>query len=124
LNVVDSCGWIEHYSDGPNAGFFAAALEDAANLLVPSVCIYEVNKATLRRAGEDLALAVVSAMRLGRVVDLDSGLALAAVALSLEHDLPALDSFILATARAHGATLWTQDDHFEGLDGVKFVEAG
>ena len=31
------------------------------------------------------------------------------------------DSIILATARASEATLWTQDDDFEGLDDVKYI---
>jgi len=32
------------------------------------------------------------------------------------------DSLILATARAHNAILWTQDEHFKDLEGVKYVE--
>jgi len=32
------------------------------------------------------------------------------------------ESIILATARANNATLWTQDVHFKGLEGVKYVE--
>jgi predicted nucleic acid-binding protein len=32
------------------------------------------------------------------------------------------DSIILATARAHNATLWTQDEHFKDLPDVKYVE--
>ena len=31
------------------------------------------------------------------------------------------DSIMLSTARALGATLWTQDADFDGLDGVRFV---
>jgi predicted nuclease of predicted toxin-antitoxin system len=31
------------------------------------------------------------------------------------------DSIILVTARANDAILWTQDDHFKGLAGVKDV---
>jgi predicted nucleic acid-binding protein len=30
------------------------------------------------------------------------------------------DSIILATARAHDAVIWTQDEHFNGLDKVSF----
>lgn len=30
------------------------------------------------------------------------------------------DSVIYASARAFGATLWTQDSDFDGLDGVRF----
>jgi predicted nucleic acid-binding protein len=31
------------------------------------------------------------------------------------------DSIILATARANEAILWTQDEHFKGLEDVKYV---
>jgi predicted nucleic acid-binding protein len=31
------------------------------------------------------------------------------------------DSLILATARAYNATLWTQDEHFEAIPGVKYI---
>jgi predicted nucleic acid-binding protein len=30
------------------------------------------------------------------------------------------DSIVLATARVHDATLWTQDADFEGLAGVRY----
>jgi hypothetical protein len=29
---------------------------------------------------------------------------------------------LLATARAHDATLWTQDAHFKDVEGVKYIE--
>ena len=40
--------------------------------------------------------------------------------LSIANGLPMADSIILATARTHGATLWTQDSHFEGLEAVEY----
>jgi predicted nucleic acid-binding protein len=46
-----------------------------------------------------------------------------AARLGLRLGLPMADSLILATARAHGATLWTQDADFDGVDGVRFVPA-
>jgi len=36
--------------------------------------------------------------------------------------LPMADSVMLATARAHDALVWTQDAHFKGLDGMKYIE--
>lgn len=27
MNVVDSCGWLEYFADGPNADFFASPIE-------------------------------------------------------------------------------------------------
>ena len=32
MNVVDSCGWLEYLADGPNADFFAPAIENLATL--------------------------------------------------------------------------------------------
>lgn len=44
LNVVDSSGWLEYFADGPNADFFAPAIEAAEHLIVPSLSILEVFK--------------------------------------------------------------------------------
>jgi predicted nucleic acid-binding protein len=32
------------------------------------------------------------------------------------------DSIILATSRAYNATLWTQDEHFKDIEGVRYKE--
>jgi predicted nucleic acid-binding protein len=52
---------------------------------------------------------------------LDSKLAIYAARLSLQAKLPMADSIVYATACASEATLWTQDDDFEGLDDVKYI---
>lgn len=39
MNVVDSSGWLEYFANGPNADFFAPAIEDTSNLIVPSITI-------------------------------------------------------------------------------------
>lgn len=120
MNLVDSCGWLEYFADGPNARFFAPALERAAELLVPTVCIYEVHKRMLQQLGRHAAAVATGAMAKGHIVALDLKLGLRAARLSVDSGLPMADSIILATARAHGATLWTQDAHFEGIDGVRY----
>jgi predicted nucleic acid-binding protein len=122
VNVVDSSGWLEYLADGENAGFFSTALEAQADLVVPSLSIYEVFKRILQQASEDQALQAVAAMQQGLVVDLSASLSLAAAKISIDHHLPLADSVILATARAHQATLWTQDADFEGLSDVRYVE--
>ncbi len=77
-------------------------------------------KRVYKQAGEGQALHVVAAMRQGRVVDLDERIALSAARVSLELRLPLADSVVLATARAHSATLWTQDEDFKGLPDVQY----
>lgn len=122
MNVVDSSGWLEYLADTPNAGFFAEAVEDAELLIVPVISVYEVFKVVLRERGEDDALQAVAAMRRGQIVDVDSDLAIEAASLGFEMKLPMADSFILATARRHNATLWTQDKHFVNLEDVRYLK--
>ena len=121
MNVVDSSGWLEYLADGPNAQFFAPAVEDVAALVVPTISLYEVFERVLQQADEGAALQAVAAMQQGRVVDLTDSLALRAATVSVELKLPMADSIILTTARAHGATLWTQDDDFANVKGVRYV---
>jgi len=44
-----------------------------------------------------------------------------AVRIRFNLKLPLADSVVLATARAHGALLWTQDADFKGIDKVKYL---
>jgi len=122
MNVVDSSGWLEYFADGPNAEFFAAAVERVDELVVPSISLYEVFKRVLQQKGEGAALQAVAAMQQGQVVDLDAAMALSAAKVSVEFRLPVADSIMLATARAYNATLWTQDADFKGMDGVRYIE--
>ena len=121
MNVVDSCGWLEYLSDGPNAGFFADAIENTADLVVPSLSLYEVFKRVLQQRGEGDALQAIAVMQQGRVVDLTSSVALTAARIGVGERLPMADSVMLATARGAGATMWTQDADFAEIAGVHYI---
>ncbi len=121
MNVVDSSGWLEYFADGENAGFFAPAIEDIENLLVPVINIYEVFKRILQSQGLEVAEVRIADLYKGLQVDLTTPLALSAAQISVSYHLPLADSQLLATARAYDATLWTQDEHFEAIPGVKYI---
>lgn len=121
MNVVDSSGWLEYFADGPNADFFAPAIEATEQLLVPVVCIYEVFKRILQQKGLGAAETRIADLYKGAVIELTPSLAISAAVISDTHKLPMADSIILATARSLDATLWTQDEHFQGLAGVKYI---
>lgn len=123
MNVVDSSGWLEFFADGPNAAFFAPAILKPRDLVVPTVSLYEVFKRVLQQRDESQALQAVALMEQGNVADLNATLALAAAKLSADLKLPMADSIMLATARAFGATLWSQDADFEGMEGVRYESA-
>ena len=120
MNVVDSSGWVEYLVGGPNASFFQKPLNDVESLVVPSISILEVYRYVLRERGREEALAVGASMRQARVLDLDEGLAIEAAEVGASLGLPLADSVIYASALSIGATLWTQDVDFEGLDGVRY----
>jgi len=121
MNLVDSCGWLEYFADGPNAEFFAPALEDKENLLVPSICIFEVFKRILGQRDERSALQAAALMQQGRVAELSSPIALAAAKISVRRKIPLADSVILATADTHDALIWTQDVDFKDMENVRYV---
>ncbi len=120
MNVVDSCGWLEYFSDGSNAEIFAEPIQKTESLIVPTICMFEVFKVALREKGESAALQVVAIMKQGREVDLNSNLAIQAAKVSFDLKIPMADAIILTTARAYKATVWTQDDDFAGITGVQY----
>ena len=120
MNVVDSSAWLEYLADGPNAGRFASPIEKPDELVVPSICLLEVFKRVLQQRDEQSALQAVAVMYQGSIQDLTGEIAIAAAQLGSELKLPLADSVVLATARKHSATLWTQDSDFEEVEGVKY----
>jgi predicted nucleic acid-binding protein len=122
MNVVDSSGWLEYFGEGPNGEFFAPVIRASAQLVIPTISMYEVYKRIVLQRDEDEALSAIGWMTLGMVADMTQDIALAAADLSMEYKLPMADSIILATARANNATLWTQDEHFKDLPDVQYVE--
>ena len=115
-NVVDSSGWLEYFAGSARARLFAPAIEAPDRLLVPVLVLYEVVKKVRRERGDPAALEAAAVLRSGKILDIDIATALDAAQL----DLPLADSLIYATARRAGATLWTQDEDFASLRGVKY----
>ena len=120
MNVVDSSGWLEYFADGPNASEFARVVESPATLLVPTLSLFEVFKRICQQVGEEEGLKKIALMEQGQVIDLDRATALEAARLSLQHGIAMADSVMLATARRHKATLWTQDADFQGIPDVRY----
>jgi predicted nucleic acid-binding protein len=71
MNVVDSSGWLEYFAEGPNAELFAPAIENTAEIVVPSISVYEIFKRILQQRNEHYALQAAAVMTQGRVVELD-----------------------------------------------------
>lgn len=124
MNVVDSSGWLEYFTEGSSANFLAPAIVNTAALVVPPLSLYKVVKRALQQGGENAALTAVAVMQQGEVVDLTGSLALSAATLSAAHKLPLADRVMYATTRAFDATLWTQDADFECLPHPRYRPSG
>lgn len=123
MNLVDTSGWIEYFFEGNNSPYFAEPIQHTIDLIVPVLCLYEVFKKVHQVADEARALQAVAQMEQGRVIELREEIALKAALISLKHKFPMADSFIYATGQLEKAIIWTQDENFKGLPGVKYLEA-
>jgi predicted nucleic acid-binding protein len=120
LNLLDSSGWIEYFAEGPNAERFAPIADDLANLLVPTIVLHEVYRWADREGGALAASRATATLQTGVVIDLDIDIALASARVAREHRLPTAHSIIYASAQSRGAIVWTQDEDFRDLPGVRY----
>ena len=118
MNIIDSSGWLEVLVDGPNRPVFVQIIE-TGELLVPAITILEVTKRVRQTQSAANADRVESHMRRFPVIDLTADRAGAAAAVSIRHKLPVADSIIYAAALEFKATVWTQDEDFDGLPQVR-----
>jgi predicted nucleic acid-binding protein len=119
--VIDSSGWLEFLTDGPAADEYAKYLRKTADVVTPTIVIYEVYKRAKRVLGEEEAIDAVAAMQKTQVMPLTDELALIAADLSLLHKLPMADAIVLATAQAHDADVVTSDADFKDLSRVIYI---
>ena len=120
MNIVDSSGWIEYLQDTDRADLFAEAIEDRTQLLVPTIALFEVHKVLSRSLPADLVNRCLDVMRLGRVLDLTDARAVAAAKASRQYNLAMADAAMYSMAQEFGASFWTQDVDYRGLDGVQY----
>ncbi|MEX0610268.1 MAG: type II toxin-antitoxin system VapC family toxin [Balneolaceae bacterium] len=120
MNVLDSSGWLEFFTDGKNADIFEPVIDNHDELLVPSICYYEVYKVLFRELNKSKALDGIALMANGAEIPVDQEVALTAAQINAERKLPMADSLIYAITLKKDATLWTQDSDFKGLPHVKY----
>lgn len=119
--LVDSSGWIEYFTEGPLADEFAPYLENPAEVVTPTIVVFEVYRWIRRQRSEEEAIAAVAQMQKTSVVDLDQFLALSAAELSITHGLAMADAVVYATAQARKTPMVTADAHFEGLRNARVL---
>lgn len=121
MHIVDTCGWLEWFTDGKLAETYEQYLAETDAILVPGVVLYEVYKVLKREAGEEKALLATGYMKRAAVIPLDDNLAIKAADISLLHALVSADAMVYAAAQIHEAPLYTSDADFKGLPLVRWM---
>ena len=119
--VVDSCGWLEWFTDGELAGEYEKYLADSDNILLPAIVLYEVYKILKREVGEEKALLSAGYMKRSRIIPLDEVLALSAADIALQDGLTMADAIVVATARANHCDIVTSDSDLRNQPRVIFI---
>ena len=122
MNVVDSCGWLEVLSVGPNSRHFMPILQRQVALIVPALVLYEVTKLARAFLDQEHTDGIMAMLGDAIYIEVTREIVDNAVDVSLRYKLATADSLIYATALEYDATLWTQDKHFKGLPHVKYFE--
>jgi predicted nucleic acid-binding protein len=120
MNIVDTSLWIEFFAGTRLDTSIIDAIKKKDGLYVPVICLYEVRKKFLNDGDVGKADLAVDIMKIGKVIDMDSEIAVLASDVSKRHKLPMADSIIYATAEIYRAELYTQDKHFENLPRVRY----
>jgi predicted nucleic acid-binding protein len=122
MRLIDSCGWLEYFTDGPLAPVYAPLLEkQREQIIVPSIVVYEVYRFLRRNTDEESALQGVAQLEGCMVAPLDDSLAMEAAEASLTHGLAMADAIVYATAMRHDARVITSDADMKDLPSVQFI---
>lgn len=119
--IVDSCGWLEWFTDGKLADSYKKYLVDQDNMLMPAIILYEVYKVLKREVGEEKALLAAGYMKNSPVIPLDETLALAAADVALQESLAMADAMIVAAARLNNCKIITSDVDLKDQTGVEYI---
>jgi predicted nucleic acid-binding protein len=119
--IVDSCGWLEWFTDGKLANKYKKHLADRDNILMPTIILYEVYKVLKREVGEEKALLAAGYMKNSQVVPLDATLAFAAADIALYEKLAMADAIIIAISRAHNCKIISSDADLKDQVNVDYI---
>ena len=115
--LLDSSGWIEYFAGGPLAERYGSYLTRPAELITPTVVVYEVYKKIKRERGEEMALRITARLTATQVIPLTESIALLAADVSLQYGLAMADAIVYATSRDQEAQVLPRDADLKDLPG-------
>ena len=121
MNIIDSSGWIEIFTGGPQGDRFARIARIERDLVVPALVVAEVVQHVHTHLGDGPAMDALAALARGIQLPFTAAMAGAAARAAEEYGLSFRNSLVYAQARHCAADLWTMEPAFEPLPGVRYV---
>lgn len=111
--LIDSSVWLSYFFNGNHKEI----IDSNEVLYISSLSIFEIHKKLWKEKIEQhrIMSCMTFLKKRSLIFDVTAEIADAAVALSLENDLGAVDALIYATALLKNATLLSLDNDFRGL---------
>ena len=119
---MDSMVWVEFFLGDKRIHELVIDRLRKHEIIVPSICAYEVALSVEKRIGEEQVKVVVASMREQRIDELTFERSIAAASYRHERKLAMADAIVYATTMFYDATLITFDRDFEGLPNVHLLK--
>ncbi len=121
MYIIDSCGWLEWFTNGRLADAYKKYLEKSDEILVPAVVLYEVYKILKREVGEEKALLAAGYIKNSEIIPFDDLIAFKTADLALEYGLAMADAQVYATGLLNSCQVITSDSDLMNLPRVKYI---
>ncbi|HEX9915778.1 MAG TPA: PIN domain-containing protein [Candidatus Bathyarchaeia archaeon] len=121
-NVYDTRFLVEYFfsPDSATTRALKEHLRSTGEKLISAATIHEIHRLNLRKLDKETANLRSTLIRNEfKIIPIDYEIAVASAELSNEYRIPLADSVIAATALSAGCPLVSDDEHFEGIDGLK-----
>ena len=117
--LIDSSVWLAYLFNGS----FADILESDEILLISVLSLFEIKRKLAKNKIDEpkIRKSLDYIRKRSLVISVDTEISEKAADISIEKNLPAIDSLIYATALINDAKLITMDNDFKGLRGVEIL---
>ena len=95
-------------------------LQNTKNRYVSVITLHEIFNLVLKKEGEEVAKLRVKVVEKDfKVINVNKEIAISSAKIRFKYHIPLADSIIVATAQKIGATVITDDPHFEEIREIK-----
>ncbi len=117
--ILDSSVWLDYFFNAQ----FTELIDSSEIIYLSALSWYEIKRKLWKEKVEPQKISRSLEFLRKRVLILSvtTDIADCATELSLQHHLAAVDALIYATAKTHSLPLFTCDNDFRGLEGVKVL---